>query len=303
MNRTSHTPWIIAAPLALLAVMLVGCGRPQDLGPVADLTAVSKMRTALMKGSEGADSGAAVATGTGWGTLKGRFTYPDEPPTMPPYNVNKDQAVCAPGGQAPLQEFLLVDPSSKGIANVVIYPRRVARVHESAEPRDEEAVFDQKVCVFLTHVFAFTVGQPVSIKNSDPVGHNTNIEGRNSVNPTIPAGGAVPYKAQREEASPVRARCSIHPWMLAYMLPRENAYFAVTAKDGTFEIPNLPAGEELEIQVWHEHSAGPNSALVVDTPEAGELDWDKKGRFTIKLEQDQTKEIEIAVPASAFTGG
>jgi hypothetical protein len=256
-----------------------------------------------LKGSEGADSAAAAATGTGWGTLKGRFTYPDEPPTMPPYGVNKDQSVCAPGGQAPPQEFLLVDPSSKGIANVVIYPRRVARVHESAEPREEEAVFDQKECVFLTHVFGFTVGQPVSIKNSDPVGHNTNIEGQNKANQTIPAGGGVPYKAQREEATPVPARCSIHPWMLAYMFPRKNAYFAVTAKDGTFEIPNLPAGEDLEIQVWHENSAGPNKSLVVDTPEAQELDWDKKGRFTIKLEQDQTREIEIAVPASAFSGG
>jgi hypothetical protein len=273
------------------------------LGPVADLTVVRNMREALLKGSEGADSGAAAATGTGWATLKGRFTYSDAPPAMPPYNVNKDQSVCAPGGQPPKQEFLLVDPSTKGIANIVIYPRRVARVHESAEPLEKEAVFDQKACVFLTHVFAFTVGQPVSIKNSDSVGHNTNIEGQNKANQTIPAGGAVPYKAQREEATPVAARCSIHPWMLAYMFPRKNQYYAVTAKDGTFEIPNLPAGEELEIQVWHENSAGPNKSLVVDTPEAGELDWDKKGRFTIKLQQDQTREIEIAVPASAFSGG
>ena len=56
--------------------------------------------------------------------------------------------------------------------------------------------------------------------------------------------------------------------MKAYMLPRENGYFAVSADDGSFEIANLPAGEELEIQVWHE-SAG--NGLVLMSPEAKEL--------------------------------
>ena len=90
--------------------------------------------------------------------------------------------------------------------------------------------------------------------------------------------------------------------MISYLLPRENAYFAVTAPDGSFEIPNLPAGEKLEIQVWHEHASGGNGALFVDTPETKELNWSNKGRFIVTLEEDEVRDLPIVVPASAFGG-
>ena len=90
--------------------------------------------------------------------------------------------------------------------------------------------------------------------------------------------------------------------MLAYLFTRENGYFAVTAPDGSFEIPNLPAGEKLEIQVWHEHASGGKGALFVSTPQGKELNWTDKGRFVITLEEDETRELPIVVPASAFGG-
>jgi hypothetical protein len=278
----------------------LGCQRPSELGAVANLDRASKIRDAL-KGDGGGAAAAAAPVGTGWATLKGTFTFAGDPPQMPPYGVNKDHEICAPGGEAPPQELLVVDPATKGVANIAIYARDVSRVHEESGPSAEELVFDQKVCVFLTHVFGMTVNQPVSIKNSDPVGHNTKIDGQNFFNQTIESGGAVPWTAQREEALPQSVKCSIHPWMQAYILPRENQYFAVTAKDGTFEIPNLPAGEKLELQIWHEYAAG--GSLVVDSPEAKELKWSKKGRITVTLEENETREITIAVPPTAFRAG
>ena len=44
--------------------------------------------------------------------------------------------------------------------------------------------------------------------------------------------------------------------MIGYLLPRKNGYFAMTDADGKFEIANVPAGEPLEFQVWHESGAG-----------------------------------------------
>lgn len=289
--------WLTAATLVVAAV---GCDHPAELGPVADATAAANIRKVL---GDGADSGAAAeeASGTGWGTIKGRFVYGGDPPAMPPYKVDKDESVCAAGGQPPLQQFLVVDDASKGIANIAVYPRKVTRVNDSAKVSDQTVVFDQKECVFLSHVFAFGVGQPVEIKNSDSVGHNTKIEGQNASNQTIPANGAAPYTAKREEATPAPVHCSIHPWMSAWMLPRSNAYFAVTHPDGSFEIANLPAGEKLEIQVWHE-SAGARGEVVVDSPEAKELKWTKKGRFTVTLDENQTLEVDITVPPTAFRG-
>jgi hypothetical protein len=306
MNVSSKPGWLAAACAVALGAASLGCQQSTTSEPVANVTKVVAVRKALFGDSAGGDEGAAAApVGTGWATLKGTFTYDGSPPAMPPYGpVNKDHAVCAPGGQPPPQEWLVVDPSTKGIANIAIYARNAKRVHESAQPSDEQIEFDQKNCVFEPHVLGVMVNQPVLLKNSDPppVGHNTNIGGKAKFNQTIPPGEAVPWAAKREEAMPVSVRCTIHSWMVAYMLPRTNGYFAVTTADGSFEIPNLPAGEPVEIQVWHEQSSGANGVLVVDTEAAKELKWSSKGRFKITLEENETREINIVVPPSAFRG-
>jgi hypothetical protein len=64
--------------------------------------------------------------------------------------------------------------------------------------------------------------------------------------------------------------CNYHPWESAYILPREDPYVAITAKDGTFRIPKLPAGK-LEFQVWQERTG------FLDTPQ-----W-PKGRFELTI--------------------
>lgn len=296
---------VVSCCLIGVALLAGGCRRVTDLGPVAQRSESQAIREALGAGSaaEAESAGGEEDLGEGWGTLQGSITFDGGPPAMPAYSVNKDEATCAPGGSPPAQEFLQVDPATQGIANVALYVRDAARVHESAAARTEAVVFDQKVCVFLTHVMAVSVGQPMMIKNSDDVGHNTNIAGQNAFNQTIPAGESVAFAAKKSEAAPVPVRCSIHPWMLAYLLPRNDGYVAITKADGSFELPNLPAGTDVEVQAWHEHSAGANGALVVDSPSAQELRWSKKGRFVVRLEPDQVREVRIAVPASAFKGG
>jgi hypothetical protein len=291
------------AIVASACFIAVGCGRAPERGLTPEVSKVANIRTALV-GASGESGGAAKeSTGTGWGTLKGRLVYDGEPPVMPPMNeaLSKDAATCAPGGQPPKSEYLLVDPSSKGIANVVLFARKASRVHESAEPREEPVVFDQKNCVFLTRVVGVTVGQPLDIRNSDNVSHNTSIAGQNVFNEMIPVGQSTVAVPKKEESAPVEVRCNVHPWMLAYLLPRKNGYFAVTKADGTFEIPNLPAGEKVEIQVWHERAAGGKGALVLRSPEAEALDWDDKGRFEVTLEPDETRDLQLTVPAAAFS--
>jgi len=291
--------------LYLVSPLVAGCQRADELGPIASGTSTNTIRKAFAGGTgESGASREVAAAGTGWATLKGRFVFDGTPPEMQPYNANKDQATCTINGKAPLQETLLVDSATKGIANVAIYVRKVSRVHESAALLDGggSIVFDQKECVFLTHVFPMTLGQTMAIKNSDDVGHNTNIEGKNGFNQTIPAGETIDFTPQKEEAVPVGVRCSIHPWMSAYFLPRSNGYVAITAPDGSFEIPNVPAGEVLEFQVWHESATGTGHALVLETPAAKEMKWSKKGRFKIKLTEDEEKELEITVPAAALGG-
>ncbi len=288
---------------AAAAVALAGCDRQVNLGPVADAATVEAIRTALTKSDASAEDGeaAAAATGTGWATIRGQFVFDGPPPERNPYNVTKEHSICSINGKPPLQETLVVDSASNGIKNVVIFLREASRVHESAGPQSDPIEFDQKQCVFLTHVMGVTIGETIELKNSDPTGHNTKIGGKNTFNQTIPAGQAIPFKPQKEEALPTQVTCSIHEWMVAYMLPRANGYHAVTDDEGRFEIANVPAGETLEFQVWHESGAA-GGGLVGNTPEDAGLKWSKRGRVTITLEPDEVKEVKVIVPAGAFRG-
>ncbi len=290
----------VAAGAAL--VTSSGCGRSVSASPRPQAALAAEIRENLLKGaSESGGEEAAASTGTGWGTLRGKFIYAGDPPAPGQLTVTKDTEVCGAGGGI-TDNSLVVGPD-KGIANIVVYAR-AKRVHESAEPlaADNDATpieFDQKKCMFLTHVLACQVNRKIDIKNSDPVGHNTKIDPQKGVpfNQNLPSDQMVAYTPTSEEALPAAVSCSIHPWMRGYLLPREDKYFAVTTSDGSFEIPNLPAGEDVELQVWHERGTGPGGALVLPRKD---LKWTGKGRFKVKLEPDQTTELALEVPPSAL---
>lgn len=287
---------------AIALAVLTGCERHVDLGPIADAASAQAIREAFASGNaSGAEKASAKPTGTGWATIRGQFVYDGDPPAAKPYNVTKEPEVCTINGQAPPQETLIVDPGSKGIKDVVVFLRDASRVHESAAPKTDTIEFDQKHCVFLTHVAAVMVGQTVGIKNSDPIGHNTNIVGT-GFNPTIPAGATVPYPVQKETSVPNEVKCGIHPWMTAYMLQRKNGYFAVTDAQGNFEIANVPAGEPLEFQIWHESGTAAGHGLVGTSPDAKDVKWSNRGRILVTLQPDEKKEIKVVVPAKSFSG-
>jgi len=290
----------LTAGLATLCgfVSVLGCGPGGVSNPRPDYEAASILRTKLVS-SAGATAKAedAVVQGTGWATLKGRFVFTGTASPAKPLVVDKDTQVCSKDGMKLYDRSLLVDDSSKGLANVVVFLRKSSRVR--AEVSDEPLVFDQKSCEFLTPVFAGRIGQPIEVKNSDPIGHNTNIAGT-SFNQLIPAGEATTFTPNRETGLPVTVTCNIHPWMKAYAVFREDGYVAVSAEDGSFSIPDLPAGESLEFQVWHERATGRSGAVSLEQPN---LKWNAKGRFKIELKEDEVRDLgTLEVPADAISG-
>jgi len=284
------------AVAGLLVAATVGCKAERVATPSADMAAAGRLKATLVSASTGGGATAAASTGTGWGSLTGRFVFTGDPGTPKPLLADKDTEVCSKAGMKLLDRSLLVDPSSKGLANVVVFARKTTRVKEES-PSTTPIVFDQKQCEFLSPVFAARVGQPIDVKNSDPIGHNTNISG-SDFNQLIPAGGSTTYAPKAETGMPTMVTCNVHPWMKAYMVFRKDGYVAVSGADGSFTIPDLPAGEPLEFQVWHERSTGPNGALGLDKPD---LKWTPKGRFQITLEPDQVKDIgTLEVPSSSI---
>lgn len=292
-------PTAAVVALALVAVALPGCGPRRVAAPAADGSAALELRATLASASapSGGGEAAAAPTGTGWAKkLRGRFTFGGDPVAPAPLPITGGDPVCTAGGRKILDRSLLVDPGSKGLADVVVYARKTSRVKEPVPTTP--VVFDQKNCEFLTPVFAARVGQPVEIRNSDPVGHNTNIS-NTSFNQLIAAGGSTPYSPSAETPVPTAVTCNVHPWMKAYGVFRKDGYVAVSAADGSFEIPDLPAGEAIEFQVWHARG-GSGGGIGLDKPD---LNWTSKGRFTITLQPDEDRDLgTLEVPATALGG-
>ena len=163
-------------PLVLLVAWSTGCGPVRVGAPVADVAAATALRESLSSGGNEASAADAAPVGTGWATLKGRFLFAGTPAERKALVVDKETEVCTPGGMKLYDQSLRVDPASKGLADVVVFVRKSSRVKD-ASASGGPLVFDQKTCEFITPVFAARVGQQVEVKNSDPIGHNTNISG------------------------------------------------------------------------------------------------------------------------------
>ena len=117
----------------------------------------------------------------------------------------------------------------------------------------EEVELDQHGCIYTPRVVGARVGQKVTFINSDPIFHNV----RSVTNENQRFNVAMPRKGQRETKifnKPelfLQAKCSVHPWMGAYVAIMDHPFFSVTNAKGEFVIKNLPAGK-YKIEAWHE---------------------------------------------------
>ena len=285
------------------SIAVSGCNRDNLRGAIPDQAVAKEIRLTLAS----SDVGQAVADGsapqqrTGWGTLKGQIRVVGSMPPNRLLNINKNQAVCQPGGAPVRGETVEVDPATGGLANVVLYALDLdgENVHEGSKAGKSDSIFyDQKVCRYLSHVLPMQTTQSLEVKNSDTVSHNTQIQAKRgrSINENIPPGSSVQYSPGKEEKEPISVSCAVHPWMKAYLLPRDNGYFATTQQDGSFEIANLPAGIDLSVQAWQEKLGKNFDGIKVN----GEPATWKRGRIALNLKPDETVMLDIEIPASVL---
>jgi plastocyanin len=135
-------------------------------------------------------------------------------------------------------------------------------------PKDH-VVIDQRKMAFIPHVVAVQQGTTVEFLNSDPVGHNVywpSISGNKKLSHNLgtwPKGDKKPF--QFNDLGTASLLCNVHPEMSGYVVVVPTPYFAVTDKEGNFEIKNIPAGK-YTLKTWSED--GKPTTLAVDVSAA-----------------------------------
>ncbi len=248
------------------------------------------------KGGSGASSGEP-----GFGDLTMRFVYDGDAPAQQKINVTKDVEYCGP--KMPLDETLVVDPDTKGIANVFVYlylgsNDTPPEPHPSyAETADAKVLLDNIGCRFEPRACVLRTGQTLVVGNDDEVGHNTKAEflENNSFNDLIPAKSKMEKTdLSKPERLPSPVNCSIHPWMSAKLLITDTPYAAVSGKDGSITIKNIPTGT-WTFQVWHE-----TANYVADVSIDGKTTEWRRGRFEQTIEVGDNDLGDILIKPSAF---
>jgi uncharacterized membrane protein/plastocyanin len=181
--------------------------------------------------------------------VKGVVTFSGVAPKGKKLNL---PAGCqAPGAGDVYSNEVIVNKGK--VQNVLI---RVVKGHEGKtynDVPDSEIELDQKGCIYTPRVTAARVGQKVTFINSDPIFHNV----RSVTKENQKFNMAMPRKDQRETKifkKPelfLQAKCSVHPWMGAYVAIMDHPFYDITNEKGEFTLPKLPVGN-YTLEAWHE---------------------------------------------------
>jgi plastocyanin len=163
-----------------------------------------------------------------------------------------------------------------GLANALVFVAD-GLGGQTFTPPAQPVVLEQKGCLYKPHVLAMQANQKLDVVNDDDTTHNIHPLPTNNRewNKTQPHGVPIEDTFAREEI-PITVKCNIHPWMRGYIAVFKNPFFAVTGKDGSFEIKNLPPGT-YTIKVWQEKLGTQTQSVTVGAGEAKSADFTFKG--------------------------
>ena len=170
-------------------------------------------------------------------------------------------------------------------ANILVYLSKAPSA--AADLSDAKFVMDQRNLTFIPHVLPVLVGTTVHFPNNDKVSHNVFSLSKTKTFNLGSYSQGESKKVLFDKPGIVVLRCDVHAEMSAYIMVMKNPYWAVTDRQGRFEIPDvkgldlhgikgikdLSPGETF-LKTWHEKLKNGRKPVMVP----------KDGAVNIKLD-------------------
>jgi hypothetical protein len=243
-----------------------------------------------------------AATTQSSGAVTGEVLYAGPAVEAAPIRVTRDARVC--GTSRTAEDFVVVDGK---LANVVIVLEPPDASPESAgspagagaqAPGAADsgtgvratawpgthlagAVLDLEGCRFSPRVLVLSVGGRLRILNPDGMLHAVQVAGAGA-RADIALGlaateGMVSLAPKFGRPEVLAVRCSVHPWMTAFIVLTAGRHAAVTDQAGRFTLDHVPPGR-YTLSLWHERLGLASEPVEVEAGTTTHVTLDMAGR-------------------------
>jgi plastocyanin len=215
-------------------------------------------------------AGSPLPTATG-ATLRGTVHLDGKVPPAKMVSMTADP-VCARQHPSPVMNQEIIADAKGDLQNVIVFVSE-GLGDKTFEAPTEPVVVEQKGCMYEPHVLAVRANQPLQLVNDDPTSHNIHpIPANNREwNKAEPPGSKMEEAFAREEIA-IPVKCNVHPWMRGYIAVFKHPFFAVTGKNGSFDLSNLPPGT-YTIKAWHEKLGMSTQTVTIGANETKEISF------------------------------
>ena len=237
-----------ARPLLLTgAVLTMACGGSSSPAPVPGGTVVDP----------------AIA-----GSIQGRARFEGQTPAPEVARIDADKDCVSLNGADRLPVDAVLVGEDGGLQNVFVYVKSGLEKASFPIPNDP-VVVEQQRCRYVPRVVGVRVGQPLQIRNGDPLLHNvrSDSEVNQPFNQGQPVQGMVFAHTFTTREVMVPVTCDVHKWMRTYVGVVEHPYYAVTDAAGRFTLPDLPPGT-YTLAAWHERLGSREQPVTVAAKES-----------------------------------
>jgi len=253
-----NTKFFHLALSAVLAFAIIGCGgnkKEETAAPAPAAPAAGKTVDAATAGS-----------------ISGTVTLDGKAPVLKPINMSAEP-YCQKAHSSPVVPPEVVVGEKDHLANVVVYVKDALGDYVFTTPADP-VLLNQQGCMYDPHIIALMAGQTLEVKNSDQTTHNIHPMPKDNRDwNKSQAPGSAPIDdsfARAELAIPVK--CNVHPWMKSYIFVFKHPYFAVTTKDGKFDLKGLPPGT-YTIEAWQEKYGPVDQTVTIGPKESKDVNF------------------------------